>query len=32
MQVFGAGDGIRARDFWVWALGPVTLQIMSLAP
>ncbi len=29
---FGAGDGIRARDLWTWALGHFVLQIMSLAP
>ena len=28
----GAGGGIRARDFWHWAFGPICLQIMSLAP
>jgi len=28
---FGAGGGIRARDFWVRALGPFTLQISHLA-
>jgi hypothetical protein len=32
LRLFGAGDGIRARDLWYRAFSPLYLQIMSLAP